>query len=211
MMLPTLRLLSIAAVGILLSGVSGFQSETRTFVIRVDADTLAVEHVTRSADSVTGDLRLPEDGTSLHYVLHLRPDGTTGLANVADESPGFFTGTILFGTPSGYLGQAGVAGRVVRAPADYLPVIGVSMGLIDYVLRLHARDTSAAVVVKVFNIRNGLPGRLTITHLAHDSVLVDCQACQRARLTEELRIGLARDGGIEGGVRTEQRWTIARR
>lgn len=33
----------------------------------------------------------------------------------------------------------------------------------------------------------------------------------RPRVTEELRIGLTRDGGIDGGLRTEQRWSIARR
>lgn len=211
MTMRALRLLSATTLGVLLGGVSGRQAETRTFVIRVDADTVATERITGTADSVTGDLHLFQEQTNVHYTLHLRPDGSVGSAVVFNEAPNFFTGTFLFGPPSANLGQAGVAGRVARVPTDYLPVIGTSMGLIDYLLRLHARDTSDAIVIKVINIRNQIPGRLLIKRLAHDSALVDCEACMRPRVTEELRIGLTRDGGIDGGLRTEQRWSIARR
>jgi len=211
MMTPSIRLLSVAALGVLLSGMTTRQAQTRTFVIRVDADTVATERITRSADTVTGDLHLFQEQTNVHYTLHLRPDGSTGSAEVFNEAPNFFTGTIVFGSTSQNLGQAGVAGRVARVPTDYLPVIGTSMGLIDYLLRLHARDTATAIVIKVFNIRNQLPGRLLIKRLAHDSVLVDCEACMRPRVTEELRVGLTPDGGIDGAIRTEQHWIIARR
>jgi len=33
----------------------------------------------------------------------------------------------------------------------------------------------------------------------------------RPRVTEELRVGLTPDGGIDGAIRTEQHWIIARR
>lgn len=211
MTMRALRFLSATTLGVLLGGVSGRQAETRTFVIRVDADTVAAERVTRTADSVVGDLHLFQEQTNVHYTLHLRPDGSVGSAEVFNEAPNFFTGTILFGSTSANLGQAGVAGRVARVPTDYLPIIGTSMGLIDYLLRLHARDTGDAIVIKVINIRNQIPGRLTIKHLAHDSVLVDCEACMRPRVTEELRVGLAPDGGIDGAIRTEQHWIIGRR
>jgi hypothetical protein len=200
-----------ACSAILLSGVSGVQSETRTFVIRTDADTVAFEQITRTASTLTGDLTLRAEGTHIHYVLHLRPDGSTESAEVANESPGFFTGRIMFGAPSTTLEPSGAPERVVSVPPDYSPVIGTSMGLIDYLLRLHARDTGDALVIKILNIRNRIPGRLTIKHLGRDSVLVDCEACMRARVTEELRVGLARDGGIEGAVRVEQHWAITRR
>ena len=45
--------------------------------------------------------------------------------------------------------------------------------------------------IKVLNIRNGNPGRLTIRRLASDSLLVDCDGCMRQRVTEELRVGLS--------------------
>ena len=195
----------------LLCGISGSQSETRTFVIRVNADTVAVEHVTRTATTLTGDLRLFEEPADVHYVLHLRPDGSTSSADVVNASPSFFSGTIVFGPPRVSLGDSELQKRSISVPPDYLPVIGTSMGLLDYLLRLHARDTAAAIVIKVLNIRNRIPGRLTIRRLGRDSALVDCEACMRARTTEELRVGLAADGGIDGGVRVEQQWTIARR
>ncbi|HKW48031.1 MAG TPA: hypothetical protein VJN70_11315 [Gemmatimonadaceae bacterium] len=200
-----------ALSGILFCAVTGTQSETRNFVIRDEADSIAVEQTTRSANTLTGDLRLFQEGTNVHYVLHLRPDGSTESADVFNESPGFFTGTIVFGDPSASLGQSGAPGRVVRVPANYAPIIGTSMALIDNVLRLHARDTSQAIVIKVLNLRNHIPGRLTIKRLARDSVLVDCESCMRLRMTEELRIALARDGGIDGAVRVEQHWTVGRR
>lgn len=211
MTMPALRIFSLALLGAFVAAASGSQSESRTFVIRVDADTVAAERITSSADSVTGDLRLFSEQTNVHYILHLRPDGSTGSAQVFDEAPNFYTGTILFGSSSDNFGMPGVAGRVIRVPTDYLPVIGTSMGLIDYLLRLHARDTAESIVIRVINIRNQVPGRVMIKRLAHDSVLVDCEACMRPRVTEELRIGLTRDGGIDGGLRTEQRWSIARR
>src|SRR5689334_7610690 len=115
MTISGLRLLPLASLAILLGGASGSQSETRTFVIRTDADTVAAERVTVTANTLIGDLHLFEEGTDVHYTLHLRSDGSTGLAQVVDEKPNFFTGTILFGNPDENLGQAGVAGRVVRA------------------------------------------------------------------------------------------------
>jgi hypothetical protein len=201
----------LAFAAILLSSISGAQSETRTFVIHTDADTVAFEQTTRTANALTGDLTLREEGTHVHYVLHLRPDGSTESAEVANESPGFFTGRIIFGAPSAVLEQSGAPERVASVPPDYSPVIGTSMGLIDYLLRLHARDTGDVGVMKIINIRNRIPGRLTIKHLGRDSVLVDCEACMRPRVTEELRVRLAPDGGIDGAVRVEQHWAITRR
>jgi hypothetical protein len=65
--------------------------------------------------------------------------------------------------------------------------------------------------MRVVNIRNGLPGKITIKRLLPDSVVVDCDGCMRQGVTEELRVGLARDGGIDGAVRVEQHWTVAHR
>jgi hypothetical protein len=160
---------------------------------------------------LTGDLHLLEERNNVHYVLHLRTDGSTESAEVADESPNFFSGTIVFGAPPMTLGQSGARGRVATVPADYLPIIGISMGLIDYLVRLRTPGIGEAIDIKVINIRNRNPGRLTINRIARDSVLIDCDACMRRRMTEELRVGLARDGGIDGAIRTEQHWIITHR
>ena len=203
---------TVAALsGVLLVGIAAFQSGTQTFVIRTDPDTVAVEHLSRTANTLTGDLHLFEERTNVHYVLHLRTDGSTETAEVANEAPNFFTGMIVFGTPSVNIGQPGVAGRLVRVPADLLPVIGTSMGLIDYLIRLHSPAIGETVEIKVLNIRNGNPGRVTMKRLTRDSVLVDCDGCMRQRATEELRVGLSRDGGIDGAVRVERHWTVGHR
>jgi|SRR5689334_19883856 hypothetical protein len=193
-----------------LVGAWGFQSEPQTFVVRTDADTVAVEHLTRTANTLTGDLHLFEEKTNVHYVLHLRPDGSTETAEVANERPNFFSGLIVFGAPVN-VGQSGAAQRLVRVPGDLLPVIGTSMGLIDYLIRLHTPGIGETVDIRAINIRNGLPGRVTIKRFARDSVLVDCNTCMRRRETEELRIGLSRDGGIDGAARIEQHWTVGHR
>jgi hypothetical protein len=197
--------------GILLVGIAGFQSPTETFVIRTDADTVAVEHLTRTANTLTGDLHLSEERTNVHYVLHLRSDGSTEAAEVTNEAPNFFTGLIVFGNPSATVGRSGVAGRLVRVPSDLLPVIGTSMGLIDYLIRLHNPALGETVEIKVLNIRNGIPGHITFKRVTRDSVLVDCNGCMRQRVTEELRVGLSSDGGIDGAVRIERHWTIGHR
>jgi hypothetical protein len=197
--------------GILLVGVSGLQSGTRTFVIRTDSDTVAVEQLTHTANTLTGDLHLFEEKTTVHYVLHLRADGSTETAEVTNEAPNFFTGRIVFGGPSVNGGQSGMAGRLVRVPADLLPVIGTSMGLIDHLIRLHSPAMGETAEIKVLNIRNGNPGRLTIRRLARDSLLVDCDGCMRQRVTEELRVGLSADGGVDGAVRVERHWIIGHR
>jgi hypothetical protein len=206
-----MRAIITALSGILLVGASSFQSATETFVIRAEVDTVAVEQITRTPNTLTGDLHLVEEKTSVHYVMHLRSDGSTETAEVTDEAPNFFTGVILFGTPSVNVGLAGVAGRVVRVPADLLPIIGTSMGLIDQLVRLHSPSIGQTIDLKVLNIRNGLPGRVTIRRLAADSVLVDCAGCMRQRVTEELRVGLSHDGGVEGAARIERHWSITRR
>ena len=72
------------------------------------------------------------------------------------------------------------------------------MGLIDYQIRLHSPNVGETVEMKVLNIRNGFPGRVTIKRRTRDSVPVDCDGCMRQRETEELRVGLPRDGGIDG-------------
>ena len=140
---------TVAALsGVLLVGIAAFQSGTQTFVIRTDPDTVAVEHLSRTANTLTGDLHLFEERTNVHYVLHLRTDGSTETAEVANEAPNFFTGMIVFGTPSVNIGRPGVAGRLVRVPADLLPVIGTSMGLIDYLIRLHSPAIGETVEIK---------------------------------------------------------------
>src|SRR6476620_6812476 len=106
---------TVAALSsILRVGIAGAQSATQTFVIRKDSDTVAVEHLTRTASTLTGDLQLFVEKTNVHYVLHLRADGTTETADVIDEAPNFFTGTIAFGAPSSSVRQSGAAGRLVR-------------------------------------------------------------------------------------------------
>jgi hypothetical protein len=113
----------------------------------------------------TGDLHLFEKRTNVHYVLHLRPDGSTETAEVANEAPNFFSGPSAFGGLPANVGRPGVTGRLVRVPVDLLPVIGTSMGLIDYVIRLHNPTLGETVAIRVVNIRNGIPGRVTIKRL----------------------------------------------
>lgn len=200
-----------AFAGILLLG-ARFQSATQTFVIRTaDADTVAVEQITRTANTLTGDLKLLEEGATVHYVLHLRPDGSTEYTDVFNDAPNFYTGTIVFGSDSANVEQSGAGVRLVRVPASLSPMIGTSMGLLDNLIRLHTPRVGESADIKVINIRNRFPGRMTIKRITTDSVLVDCNGCMRPRVTEELRVGLSHDGGIDGAVRVEQHWLVSRR
>jgi len=89
-------------------------------------------------------------------------------------------------------------------------MIGTSMGLLDYLIRTHTPHLGESADIRVLNIRNRFPGRMTIKRLTADSVLVDCNGCMRQGVTEELRVGLSHDGGIDGAVRVEQHWFVSR-
>lgn len=190
--------------------VGALQSAPRTYVIRTATDTVAVERVARAGNTVTGDLQLFAERTNVHYVIHLRADGSAESADVVNEAPNFFTGTIAFGGSAATAVQqgGGVAGQMTTAPADMLPLIGTSMGLIDYLIRLHPPKLGDAVQLSVLNIRNRVRGSLTLKRFARDSVLVDCDGCMRMHQTEELRVGLTRDGAMAGATRVEQHWTV---
>src|SRR5579884_536607 len=78
---------SVAAVAVTL--VSGAQTASRKYVILSSSDTVAVEEVTRAGSTITGELHLLNEKASVHYVLHLRPDGATETADVVNDSPSF--------------------------------------------------------------------------------------------------------------------------
>ena len=199
------------AAGALIGLFSAVQTSSKQYVISTPSDTVAIERVTRAGNTLTGDMRLVAGKTSLHYVLHLRPDGSAESADIVNEASGFFTGTIAFGGAAASLAQQGrgVAGQLTTAPADMLPVIGISMGLIDYIIGLHPPKLGETVQLSVLNIRNRFKGSLSLKRFSPDSLLVDCDGCMQPRSTEELRVGLTRDGAVAGGTRVETHWTMS--
>jgi len=185
------------------------QATPTTFVITAGVDTVAVEQFTHDATSVVGDLRLPSQQQHVHYTAYLKADGSATRADVINDTRNFFTGTIAFDANSGAAAR-GNADRLFRAPGAY-PVIGISIALMEQLIRsMHPRMGDSARV-HVVNIRNRMAAMATIRRVSSDSVLVACEGCMRLGVVEELHFAVAPNGDIIGGVSAVPEWKITRR
>jgi hypothetical protein len=206
-----MRLLTIAVISVatLPSSAVHAQATPSTFVITAGADTVAVEQFTHDAGSVVGDLRLPSQQQHVHYTAYLKADGSPARADVINDTRNFFTGTIAFDANSGAAAR-GNADRLFRAPGAY-PVIGISVALMEQLIRSVHPLMGDSARVRVVNIRNRMAAMATIRRVSPDSVVVACDGCMRLGAVEELHFAVARNGDITGGVSSSPDWKITRR
>lgn len=187
------------------------QATPTTFVIQSDVDTIVAERITRTPTTITGDLRLYQEGGRAHYVVHLRADGSAETVEVRNDRPNFFTGTFAFSGVAASAARASApTGAVAVAPSDAYPVIGISIGLIEQIIHANLRPVGDSATVKAINIRNHNLAMITIAHAAKDSVRVDCEGCMRVGQNERLLLALSKDGDVIGGIRQAPYWVITR-
>lgn len=188
------------------------QAHSPSFVVTSGADTIAVESFTTAPAALTGSLRLPQQQAFARYVIHLRPDGSVAEADVMDDAPNFFSGTITFDERAAVDIRSGnVRRRFVMAPASTYPMVGTSMALMEELARVTHAMTRDSTSAHVFNIRNRILGVASMKRLRGDSLEIDCEGCQRAGSHQAIHVGVAANGDFTGGVELEQGWVIVRR
>jgi hypothetical protein len=193
-----------------------FQQTTTTFAI-TDADggdTVAVEQLSRTPSTVTGDVSLPQQQAHVHYVLHLGSDGIARSVEVINDARNFFTGTIAFDSGSrepSTAGRPGTPRKIVQGRLGARPVIGISVALFDQIVRVSRPALGDSVMLPVINIRNRNEGSATIKRISADSVRIYCDGCMNRGAIEELRVAVGKDGAILGGTSPSQHWVISRR
>lgn len=188
-----------------------------TFVIRDDDsnDTVAVEQVTRAPDALTADLRVGQGSqpdAHAHYVVHYATDGQPQRVEIIQDTRGFYTGTISFAERPGVAPSrvSGLGDRVTIAPPKSIPIIGISVALMEQAIRaLHPAGTDTASTPSL-NIRNRVHGMVKAVRLGRDSVAFICDGCQRPESHQEFHFALSRDGEILGGTSVNQHWTVTR-
>ena len=204
----------LLAVGLALSApIAGAQSHSATFVITSGLDTIAVESFTATAGALTGILRLPQQQARAQYVVRLRPDGTIGAADVADDSPNFFSGIIAFDEQAAteLRARQPPRRRAFFAPPMTYPLVGTSVALLEQLARVTHATTHDSTIVRVFNIRNRVVGAARMVRLGRDSLAIDCESCQRVGSHQSIHVGVEPSGEFTGGADVEQGWIITRR
>lgn len=187
------------------------QAHSASFVVTSGADTIAVESFSTTPGAMTGNLRLPQQQAAARYVIRLRPDGAIAEAEVMDDAPNFFSGTITFDERAAVdIRSRNVRRRFVMAPATTYPLVGTSLALMEELARATHAMTRDSTTAQVFNIRNRMLGVAKMKRLRGDSLEIDCEGCQRAGSHQAIHVGVAPNGDFTGGVELEQGWVIVR-
>ena len=202
---------SVALLLLLQAPIAPAQARAASFIVTSGMDTIAVESFAATSASLTGTLRLPQQQASARYVIRLRPDGSVAEAEVMDDAPNFFSGTITFDERAAIDLRANAPRRrFIMAPAATYPAVGTSLALMEELARVTHATTRDSTTAQVFNIRNRIVGTATIRRLRGDSVAIDCAGCQRAGSHQNIHVGVAPNGDFTGGVEIEQGWVITR-
>jgi hypothetical protein len=186
-----------------------------TFVITNGSDTVAVEHFTARAGSLTGDLRLMQGQQPIHvnYELTLRPDGSASRVKTVDDSPNMFSGYIAFDNDAMLAMRADPAAKgaaLHMGPPNGYPTIGTSIAMMEQLVRATHSAIGDSAAIRFINIRNGGDGMLTVRRINADSVVIVCVGCMNRNVREELRFAVAKNGDVTGGYNPALGWSISR-
>ena len=187
------------------------QQHSATFVVTSGLDTVAAETFTTTPASLTGNLRLPQQNTVARYAILLYPDGSIAEADVQDDAPNYFSGTIAFDEKAAvHIRSETPRRRFIMAPPGTYPVIGTSVALMEELVRATHAATRDSTSVPVFNLRNRILGKATLRRIARDSLEIDCESCQRVGSHQRVQVSLSPTGDVTGGVEVGLGWVISR-
>lgn len=192
---------------------SAMQPEQATFVLLVNADTLVVEHSTRTATQLSGEIVIRGQGVRVVYHAVVAADATipeieTAFYRGADTLPARRAQVEMRGDTA--LARVGTTVQALRTAAGALPMpLNVSSAFLEQVV-LRARAIGGEVVeLPVFHLVGGLTTPTTVRMLRNaggagrDSATIDMPGVQ-------VRLALRADGRVTGGVVPSQRARIAR-
>jgi hypothetical protein len=203
------------AVALILSApasIAAAQPSSASFVVTSGTDTIAVETFSSTPAALTGTLRLPQQQARARYVIHLRPDGSIAEADVTDDAPNFFSGTITFDEKAAVDIRTRTLPRrrFIMAPPVTYPLIGASVALMEQLARVTHAATRDSTSAQVFNIRNRTLGTATLKRIGRDSLAIFCEGCQRAGSHQVIHVGISPNGDFTGGTELGQEWVITR-
>jgi uncharacterized protein len=181
-------------------------------VLRIAADTLAVENVSRTATTIDGELAGRALGRII-YTLATAPDGTASEMTLRAWPPGR-TGPdapaqdvrITLAGDSAFVEITGAAGSVTQRLATRpgaLPYVNPSFGLMEQVLRRARAMAGPVATVPLFFVQGGQTMDATVTWAGADSVVIVVGG-------SEMHAALAPDGRILRAAVPAQGLTVER-
>jgi hypothetical protein len=199
-----MRLPGLSALALVTLAAAPLTAQERgAFVVRLGADTVAVERFTRTAARLEGDAVVRQPRTTVrHYVVDFAPDGRVQRAEVVVRSPGAPAGAApiqrAVATFSGdsvmveVRRDTSVQTRRLAVGAGVQPVIGsAATGFASYELLTAGfrRGRSDSAAVRVYLIGTGAGGVWNLRALGRDSVSIyDGNNTFHARVDRDGRI-----------------------
>ena len=163
-----------AATGVVADGVA---RDSGAFVVRLGADTIAVERYTRTGDRIEGDAAMRTPATALrHYVATLAPDGSiTALDYDARRLNGSAppTRAAMRFTADSAIVQLTTGGRDTTrryAAAMASPYVNLSYALMEAMVMRHLRAGGDSVAVPLIALGAPQPLIGTLRRVGSDSV-----------------------------------------
>jgi hypothetical protein len=156
---------------------AGPESDRGAFIVRLGADTIAVERYTRTGDRIEGDEAMRTPATSLrHYVATVAPDGAiTSLDYDARRLNGSVPptrGEMRFGadTTTVHLTAGGRDTTLHYAARGASPYVNLSYALLEAMFMRHRATAGDSVVVPVVALGAPAPLNGTLRRVGSDSM-----------------------------------------
>lgn len=171
-------------------------AESGAFVIRTPADTLAVEHWTRSVGALHGELAFRVTGLRFGYALDYDAEGAPRfmrvtvhrLADPADATP-LQVADLRFAGDSVYLDKSPGGPERLKSVRFAVPYMNPSFALFQEAVRAAARQSRPDPVVPMFFLEGGATREVPFRRRGGDTLVADL-----AGTVVEFELGT--DGGI---------------
>ena len=206
------RIALVLAMLSLVTAPAGAAPSHGVFVLRLAADTIAVERFERTDQRVTGALAFRLAGARFDYDLWLAPDGSvTRMKNTfskATAAPGDEpeqVATIEFRGDSAIVMLLPVPARLqgFATRAGAIPYVNPSIVMIEQVVRRAFAIAGRRATVPIFAVAGGQTLEIVVTRVGADSVTLDLGPTQFV-------LGVGAEGAVLGGSIPSQGVTIER-
>jgi|GEM_PF-660578 len=215
---------TLLATAVALAGVcTALEAQTRAdssgaavlsgFTVLHNADTVAVESVSRTSTEVSGTIRYPSKGERMSYHFVIAPDETTPLVEVrawrlsdpAAQPPRQQT-RIIFKADSVAIDditQTGSTTLVYPTREGAVPYLNLSFGFLEQATMRAFRLARDTTTVPFFSLGGGQTAFGSVQRIGSDSATVTLGQVQ-------FRLRVGPEGEIEGGGIPAQQITVSR-
>ncbi len=190
------------------AGPTGPTTSPGVFVLVNGDDTVAVERLRLAGDTVIAEARSPRAPARVRLTIATARDGLVSqvrleafLAAAADDAPPAQQARFRFDGDTVRID--GVTTASVPAIRGTLPWLNPSMALVEQIVRRARALGSASVQVPMIDLSSGQKFTVAVERNGPDSAIVRLP-------TAEMRLAIAADGRVVGGVVPAQRVRITR-